>query len=160
MSQEYYIIFVDKNPVFFCLCAKNSRCSLPAWKSKNFCWPWFDTRPYRLCLSFLLILGRCGYRPLRIKSLPHVICFKATHSGITDKSTKYQNRRFNRRFAPPLKGVNTGFAPERGFWFIAMHYILSSRSRAAVYFCLLFLGTRERVCVLFETYLVCCIIVL
>lgn len=26
-----------------------------------------------------------------------------------------QNRRFNRRFAPPLKGVNTGFAPERGF---------------------------------------------
>ena len=26
-----------------------------------------------------------------------------------------QNRRFNRRFAPPLKGVNTGFAPKRGF---------------------------------------------
>ena len=26
-----------------------------------------------------------------------------------------QNRRFNRRFAPPLKGVITGFAPERGF---------------------------------------------
>lgn len=29
--------------------------------------------------------------------------------------TVYQNRRFNRRFAPPLKGVITDFAPERGF---------------------------------------------
>lgn len=41
-----------------------------------------------------------------------------------------------------------------------MHYILSSRSRAAVYFCLLILGIRERVNVFFETYLVCCKIVL
>ena len=36
-----------------------------------------------------------------------------------------------------------------------VYFILSSRSRAAVYFCLLILGTRERVGVLFETYLVC-----
>ena len=37
------------------------------------------------------------------------------YSSIDDLYEQNQNRRFNRRFAPPLKGVNTGFAPERGF---------------------------------------------
>ena len=56
LLKRCYKIYVAR--ILYHLCWKNSHCSLPVWKSKNFCWLWFDTRLYQLCLSFLLLLGR------------------------------------------------------------------------------------------------------
>ena len=87
VAKILYHLCWQKSSIFLLLCKKFTLQS-PCMKVKKFCCLWFDARPYRLCLSFLLTLGRCGLSTLRIKPLLHVICFKAPHSGITEKSTQ------------------------------------------------------------------------